>query len=61
MSSIDAEGHSVGTLTSCSPVVRLISVNRYGLILGTEIEDSETGKHFFIFNLYGPFYDRKEF
>ena len=57
MSSTNAEGHSGGTLTIWSPTVRLIYVNHYGSIMGTEIEDSETGKHFFILNLYGPFYD----
>ena len=42
-----------------SPAVRLNSINRFGLIMVIEIEDSETGKHLFILNLYGPFYDRK--
>ena len=61
MERIDAEGHSGGTLIAMNPTVRIIYVNHYGSTLGTEVEDSEMGKHFCILNMYGPFYDRKEF
>ena len=29
--------------------------------MGTELEDSETGKKYMILNVYGPFYDRTFF
>ena len=61
ISSTEAEGHFGGTLTTSIATVRIISTNRYGSIMGKYIEDSESRKHFFILNLYGPFYDRKDF
>ena len=61
ISSTEAEGHLGGNLTTWIATVRLISTNRYGSIMGKYIGDSESGKHFFILNLYSPFYDRKYF
>ena len=61
MTNNDADGHLGGTLTAWSPALNLISVHRFGTVVGTKLEDSETGKHFMILNIYGSFYDRKTF
>ena len=61
MTSSDADGHSGGTLTTWSPTLNLIYVKRFETVVGTELEDNEIGKRFMILNVYGPFYDRKNF
>ena len=48
MASCDAEGHFEGTLIAWNLAVRLISAKRFGTIMGTELEDSETRKHFMV-------------
>ena len=61
MTSSDSDGHSGGSLIVWSLALNLVSFQRYGAVVGTELEDSETGKRFMILNVYGPFYDRKTF
>ena len=61
MTSSDSDGHSRGSLTAWSLALNLISVQHYGVVVGTELEDNETGKRFMILNVYGPFYDKKPF
>ena len=61
MTSSDSDGHSGGTLTAWSHALNLISIKRFGTVIGTELEDSEIWKHFMVLNIYGPFYDRKTF
>ena len=61
MASSDSNGPLGGTITAWSPTLSLISVQKFDTVVGTELEDSETGKRFMILNVYGPFYDRKTF
>ena len=61
MTNTDANDHLGGTLTTWSPALKMISAKQNRLVLGTKLEDSETEKRFTILNLYGPFYDRREF
>ena len=59
MESIDTDRHSGGILTAWSPELKLISATRYGLVLGTHLEDGEMCLSYTILNVYGPFYDKK--
>ena len=61
MTNTDADDHLGGTLTTWSPSLKMISVNQNGLVLGIELEDSETENHFIVLNIYIPFYDKKVF
>ena len=61
MNSSDLDCHLGGTIIAWSPSLNLISVKRFRIVMGIELEDSETGKHFMVLNIYGPFYDRKTF
>ena len=61
MQSINTEGNSRGILTAWIPMMNMISTTRYGLVLGTLMEDKETRLSYTILNIYGNLYDRKMF
>ena len=61
MESMDADGHSRGILTAWSPLLNLISLTRHESMLETKLKDIETRIYFTILNVYGPFYNIKDY
>ena len=58
---MDADGHSRGILTAWSTVMNRIAVVKHDSFLETKLRDGETGMDFSILNVYGPFFNRKNF
>ena len=58
---ISSEGCSGGLLTAWSPELLEIKIERYGTVLKIVLEDKNSGGTFTLFNVYGPYQNRRNF
>ena len=61
MDSIDADGNLGGIVTTWSPVLHRIEIIKHDSTLETKLIDGETETEFTILNVYGSFYNQKDF
>ena len=56
-----AEGHLGGMITSSSPDIFFHNKATFKDVIGIELEDPKIGLHFYLLNVYAPFYDRRSY
>ena len=59
--SLDAEDHSGGLITAWSSTLLKIDSRKLDLAIETKLIDQEIGINYTLLNVYGPFYERKDF